>query len=114
MKESTAWRILAKEYDAGRTGSSVYLCPVLKHPERTMSAVTKIPLSVRQSMLARIEEDLGVDAGGAYDYDTKISDEEERGSRVLACLIFSREAADGEKGPLPNRTQQEAYDEDER
>lgn len=97
MRESTAWRILAEEHDAGRT--SKYLCLTLVisdyWQQRINAGIGSIPADVRNAMISRIEDSVG-HSGGAYE-GVSIAEDEARQARVLACLMFAEVARDEEK-----------------
>jgi hypothetical protein len=63
MRESTAWRILAEEHDAGRTMSE-FLCNNLEHAEGQYpnAAIADIPSALRQEMKFKIGSALGARA----------------------------------------------------
>lgn len=84
MTESQAWRIVAEEYDAGRTWSR-FLCVNLDSGCST--ALDAIPLDLRMKMARRIHAALLPGANTAYDH--RVLPDEQHGGRVLACLLFS-------------------------
>jgi hypothetical protein len=93
-EEAEAWRVVAEEYDAGRTATE-YLCLDLKYSgieryyrNRRLAA---IPLTLRMRMVDRVEAALLFGYGPAYGENGI----EEHGGRVLACLLFSEMAKDG-------------------
>lgn len=88
MRESTAWRIVAEEYDAGRTPST-FLCLILDWPRN--DAIETIRGTMRSTMISRIQDALG-DRATAFNSD--VGDTEGREARVLACLLFSAIAKD--------------------
>ena len=94
MTESQAWLILAEEYDARRT-TSEYLCLDLKYSgiERGYHnrAIAAIPLALRRRMVDRVEMALSFGYGPAYEE----TGTEERGGRLLACLLFSEITKNG-------------------
>lgn len=95
MKESTAWRILAEDHDAGTT--SWYLCNTLTNPEHYGAKIAKAPYSLRQTMIGRIKDNLDIDGNGTAYRDATASSEEQRDGRTLACLMFAEQARDEEK-----------------
>ena len=92
-EEAEAWRVVAEEYDAGRTATE-YLCLDLKYSgiERNYRnrRLAAIPLTLRMRMVDRIEVALPL-GYPAYEKNGI----EEHGGRVLACLLFSEMAKDG-------------------
>lgn len=94
MKESTAWRLLAEDHDAG-LGSS-YLCNTLKYGDAYPTRVSKAPLDLRVQMIGRIDAALDFPGNAAYDGED-LTYAEEREARVLACLLFAEQARDEEK-----------------
>ena len=95
MKESTAWRILAEEYDAGMLHSE-YLCNNIKSPT-TGSRVEKIPESTRFDMIRRIGASLDEPGVAAYEDSLGEPTESFHDARVMACLLFALQAKDDEK-----------------
>lgn len=100
MRESTAWRILAKRFDA-RRARSPYLCNALgKNGVVPCPAVAKIPAELRAKMVTRIVEALRpayvAYASGEW-FGLFISPAEARAGRVLACLMFAEIARDEER-----------------
>jgi len=91
MTESEAWVILAEEMDSGRAKSK-FLCLNLEFAHipgfYDNPAIAKIPYTVRIGMIMRIEAALDEGWSTAY-HDARLSDNEQRQGRVLACLLFA-------------------------
>ena len=93
MTESQAWRIVAEEYDAGRTLIR-FLCVNLIQTDHTPyrnAAIVAIPWALREKMVNRIEAALPEGAGAAY----SDCEGDKQDARILACLLFSEIARDG-------------------
>lgn len=94
MTESQAWRILAKEHDAGESGSK-YLCFALD--KAVTPALAAIPAAMRRAMVNRMRLELDNGGIGAYEtHEPRMSNEEQKESRVLACLMLSQITKDEE------------------
>lgn len=90
MKESEGWLILAEEFDAGRTGDTMFLCNALESHADLNTVIQSIPLTLRERMVDRIDDNLDPHYSAAY-RDTK---PDTHGARTLACLLFSEVARD--------------------
>jgi hypothetical protein len=93
-QEAEAWLTVAEEYDARRTATE-YLCLDLEYSGIARNyrnrRIAALPLTLRRKMVDRVEMALPLGYGPAY----MKNGIEERGGRILACLLFSEMAKDG-------------------
>jgi len=95
VKESSAWRSIAKNVDSQTGMREGYLCNVIQNHPRLSS-------ELKSRMQTRIAEALGVELGSvswhaAYPLTWNDAEAaENRAARVLAALTFAQQAKDEE------------------